>query len=432
MITVNATADATDVLSVEVLHPLEEPPRFFRRLQQTVVRATVMRGAVAFWTVKPNFVVQDFAKLVAANQSFICVDLHQPTSVEIVDELIHEVEKIDSSKRHVFLYLRELEGQTEVWQANSNMPESLLHLKALLFDFNDETAEIWIGSHNWTRRAMIGLNLEATLVLRVGQESQLYQNTKNMLEATRDLCEPFDTRLKKYYKRLQGAVQPAVFFELEGPNAGKLARQEIKFFSTVEGEFASFRTIGRHIYLAVTDTQTGVEYIYNAAITTASDSTNDINSLATSLSSRKQRFAVRQDGRLPHLNMPPEAATVNPAEKATYCATIRIDERLPKSIRVFDPETRDPWVVTSDDPLLERLRQANVDFLMRVSPEYSSSIVEILGKIKMKVPASAAQERLRRPQTRTLAEKRASSEHALFTPKFVEIPPKKSHKKSGA
>jgi hypothetical protein len=37
----------------------------------------------------------------------------------------------------------------------------------LLFWSKDRTAELWVGSHNWTNRAILGLNVEASLVIRV-------------------------------------------------------------------------------------------------------------------------------------------------------------------------------------------------------------------------------------------------------------------------
>lgn len=276
MLQYTPTTDTTETLNIEMLHPLERPSRFFQRLQITVKQAVTMRGAIAFWTVKPNFVVQNFAQLLAADESFICVDLHQPTNIDVLDELLQNVQCHDQNQQHVYLHLRELKGQTEEHGSNTNMPHDLLHLKTLLFDFTDGTAEIWVGSHNWTRRAMLGLNIEATVVLRVPQGGQLYNDTKQMLEQTRALCEPFAPRLKKFYKWLQGGMQPVPFFELEGPNASKLTNEEIKLFSLVEGEYASFGTIGRQIYLCVTDSNEGTEHIYNAALTTASDSAGDI------------------------------------------------------------------------------------------------------------------------------------------------------------
>ncbi len=41
-------------------------------------------------------------------------------------------------------------------------PPALLHAKMLLFWMPDGTAELWVGSHDWTKRALLGLNVEAS------------------------------------------------------------------------------------------------------------------------------------------------------------------------------------------------------------------------------------------------------------------------------
>ena len=43
----------------------------------------------------------------------------------------------------------------------------------LLFWGNDGTGELWVGSHNWTKRALLRLNVEAILVVRLKVSSQL-------------------------------------------------------------------------------------------------------------------------------------------------------------------------------------------------------------------------------------------------------------------
>jgi len=62
----------------------------------------------------------------------------------------------------------------------------------LLFWANDGAAELWVGSHNWTKRALLGLNVEASLVLRLTMSSPLFAAAADYLARMKAVAEPFD------------------------------------------------------------------------------------------------------------------------------------------------------------------------------------------------------------------------------------------------
>lgn len=409
-----------DILSIELLHPLDQPPAFFHRLQQSVINAQAIRGAVAFWTIDPNLVTPSLSERLAATNGFLCVDLHLPTSVEMLAHLYQQMKLTDPTGKHLYLHLRDLEGVTEIRSGNTGMPEHLLHTKSMLFDFNDGTAEVWIGSHNWTRRALVGLNIEASIVVRVAQSSELYHQTVRMLEQIRRLCQPFNPGDAHYYRWLQGLEQAVPILELEGPKAGKLANQEIKLFGTNAADFKQLRTVGYKIYVRVKDTKTKKWSLYRAEIVTASDSAIDIKRLVDGLQAEQQRYVVRQGQHLPHLELP--LTTPASLPPIAYCGSIAIKELLPLNSRVVDPPGEERWISTNDDHLLERLRNYQYPLLAEVSSEYGLAVSEVLTKVKMRLPATLSP----RKTDRSKGNEKPTDpgEQPLFTRKLLEVPEK--------
>lgn len=54
-----------------------------------------------------------------------------------------------------------------------------------------------MGSHNWTKRVLLGLNVEASLVVRLEQTSPLVAAAADYLARMRATAEPFE--LTKVY-----------------------------------------------------------------------------------------------------------------------------------------------------------------------------------------------------------------------------------------
>jgi HKD family nuclease len=416
----------SEILQADLLHPLDAPELFYQRLRHSVVKATTFYGAVAFWTIKPTFVGSDFPLLLGSDKSFLCIDIHQPTSIDLLSDLATQVERSRESRTKgpsIYIYLRDLEGSTEVWSGNSAMPEQLLHTKSLIFDFADGTSEIWVGSHNWTRRAIVGVNIEATLVLRVTQDSVLYRSSREVLEKIQSLCSPFNPRLARYYKWLQGKLQPKAFMELEGEQAGTLTQQEIKLFGTDPSEYGPLASMDSRVCLAVRDTQSGDEYLYNAAVTTATNSPRDITQLQQALHNNQQRFVYRQGRRFPRLELKLDSNEQNPVQQVAYCGTIKVHERLPHTTKVFSVDRNELWVETNDDPLLAQLRVFEQSALVDVGKEYLEGVLDILSHVKIRVgaedPGMLRQERIIRDPVNHLEE-----DAPLFTRRIVELPAK--------
>ena len=121
--------------------------------------------------------------------SFLCVDIHHPTNLEALA-------RMTSSGANVYLHLEKLvKSKRNPHLFPYGMPPYLLHQKMLLFDYRGADAELWVGSHNWTSRAIHGPNIEASMVVTLKKTSRLYSEANSNLEAVRGFCEPMDPNL---------------------------------------------------------------------------------------------------------------------------------------------------------------------------------------------------------------------------------------------
>lgn len=78
----------------------------------------------------------------------------------------------------------------------------LLHAKMLLFWSKGRTAELWVGSHNWTKRAILGLNVEASLIVRLTDSSPLFAAAAEYLARMKGIAEPLYVAKVDFYKAL--------------------------------------------------------------------------------------------------------------------------------------------------------------------------------------------------------------------------------------
>jgi hypothetical protein len=154
---------------IEFLPPFGKSPSLKKRIAQLFSSAQSIRPAIAFWSIAPkdleNITGFKAYKGLRSPNSFLCVDVQKPTIIDYLADLVkHDV--------HVYIHLRRISRRF----LNQNSSVSLLHTKLLLADKSDESAEFWIGSHNWTQCALFGINSEASLAFHLNKEAPLYLN----------------------------------------------------------------------------------------------------------------------------------------------------------------------------------------------------------------------------------------------------------------
>ena len=157
--------------------------------------------AVAYWTIPNDYFGDDLIELLKKKESFACVDISSPTDI---DELC----KLAKQSCNLYFYTESL-----VWDGKNKQPNNrnLLHSKVLLFDLPKNLASIWIGSHNWTDRSLIGKNIETSLEICVDKNSDIYIEIKYLLEKIKQDCEqiipdPFHERIYKITRRQEDSL----------------------------------------------------------------------------------------------------------------------------------------------------------------------------------------------------------------------------------
>lgn len=133
-------------------------------------RADYVVGAVAYWTMPFELFPESFQKLCKNQSSFICVDPSPPTDLKVLCDI----------KDDVAIYLFKYKNDYE-------FKEALLHTKMFYFHLNDgENVGIIIGSHNFTRRALLKGNIEHSVAIEIKKNSSLAKNIYGDLNTIKD------------------------------------------------------------------------------------------------------------------------------------------------------------------------------------------------------------------------------------------------------
>lgn len=404
-------------MDIEVLPALEDPRTFCERLNQSIQSATTLRATVAFWTAEPNLISDRLPSLLSQPDSCLCVDLHLPTDIDQLANLVDQ-------NANVRIHLRKLEGGTEF--RNKEMPAHLLHAKTLLFDLPNDKAELWIGSHNWTRRALLGINVELSAIIQLSQDSDLYRDVKEKLNSIAKLCTEFDQNDIDYYKWLQGLSEDSKpLIDLEGEQAGTLAGSEIAIFGTNREDFKKIKAVASMLYMTISDSTTMKQFLYRTEVVTISQSKADIQALAAQLSASVQRFALRKERGFFRLELP-STPDLSQFLDVKYYLTLRVHEQLLDEFEVREPYLREKWITSAQDPLIARVERSARLLQAPVSDfehakRYETVLAQLLKKVRIKVPIDKAYMLQEKPLT--LPEKRLS-EHDIITPKVIEKRPR--------
>ncbi|WP_165360854.1 phospholipase D-like domain-containing protein [Candidatus Chloroploca sp. Khr17] len=335
--------------------------------------ATCYRGAIAYWTVGPQYVSDVFPELLGRENSFLCIDFALPTSVAMLAGLA-KASGQSLTDPHLFLHLRSFKGQPEVTNAGRDMPQHLLHPKMFLIDRRDETAELWVGSHNWTKRAIGGLNFEATIVIHLLRQSPLYAEALAELEYMRSCCDAFDLEQAGYYLWLQGLVPEHLFFECEGKQVQALSDQRLLLFGGNAEDFTDSDGVhvNRPVYLVVGDSQSGKIHPYKATIRTVSLQQTDIAKLAHGQADiTSARWLYRTDCSLPVLKQhdPEHVAELT---QAAYCVDLQVGEPMKEYLHILSITKKDRWRPDPMSKLKTRLQDQNLFESYEKTPERNS------------------------------------------------------------
>ena len=317
-----------------------------------------MQGAVAYWTVGDALFADRLSPVLSRHDSFMCVDIHIPTDIDQLAQLV-------CKGANIRLFSEEIPTYSD---SDKKEPSYLLHSKILLFWFPDRTAELWVGSHNWTNRAILGLNIETSVIFKLDMTSRLFFDAADYLQKIKSVCSGFDLSKIDYYKDLQRYTEERTVpvIEVEAIDAAKLGGQEITIFGTDDADLRELGTVRRKVYLSATESRgKELEFVYPAAITQVGE-LNSLNPTAGPISFSERRYAFRLGRRFPELLLKRDVSP-SVVGAAKYYVTLQLAEH--DSTLNFDfPMGREGvWRQTYDDasPLLSRMGAEEMSLLFR-------------------------------------------------------------------
>lgn len=378
------------ILNVKLL-PAWSPSSVRAELTAALSRSHLLQAAIAYWTVPDGLLGPHLVRALNDNSGFVCVDLHRPTEVEALASFA-------SQGAHVYIYYEDIPTYTDQGRKE---PPCLLHSKLLLFWSKDRTAELWVGSHNWTNRAILGLNVEASLVVRLRDSSALFAAAAEYLGKMKKISEAFDPAKVDLYKEMQRKISLGLVpvIELEAENSGSHSGATITVFGTDTAELKQVGTIERDVNVALFDPNSEKQELYPAIILQSGLlSASDPSADGISFSPRRHAF---RRGRRFALLLPPKPIDQKVLKTAQYFVTLRLGNLNTAQVADYPPMRTVVFEEMGDEdsPLLERLDPDARKRLFRGKEP------------RVKRPATLLEDV--RPQT--LAERRTLPEHSLVS-----------------
>jgi hypothetical protein len=187
-----------DVLSIEFI-PKICSRNATQRFEESLRKCLHLKSASAYCVRIPlSNKAESILIKKLSNEGFLCSDISEPTNID----WLHYLSKEGSN---IYLHIARPVAERVPGELTTGMPDHLMHSKMILFEMEDY-AEAWVGSHNWTRRAFDGPNIEISLILKIKKHSLIYYQCLDVLSHIKYQCYSFDPSLQDFYKLLQGKV----------------------------------------------------------------------------------------------------------------------------------------------------------------------------------------------------------------------------------
>ena len=347
----------TGITALELLPSATGRIDIANQISELFRSAKTVRASIAFWTLSPEKLTSitggNGIRVLTEKESYLCIDIQNPTNIDHLANLARLGIKI-------FLNIRKLPKAIDPLKISTS--PGLLHTKTLLSDMENDQAELWIGSHNWTVPALIGPNTELSVSLKLSNRAPLYLESKYRLEDIRDnYCQPFDLNRITYYKALQKLIERDTksknVVELEGHNVDELAGQVICVFGTEVDDFAAVSSVNKGIFLSVYDSEEKGKYLYHAKVL-QTGLLSAANPMAKGLVLSERRYAFYVGRTFPHLK-PAEIPDSEVLTHAYFFVNFEIQNFITSNYNLYDSsqftKRASRWARSQWDPALERM-----------------------------------------------------------------------------
>jgi hypothetical protein len=358
-----------DILSIKLV-PEWDSPSVQARLASSIARADLLQASIAYWTIDPALFGHSLTKKISPPNGFLCVDLHRPTDIGALAALVRD-------GAHVLIYCEDI----PTYGADGGKePAFLLHTKMLLFWAKDKSAELWVGSHNWTNRAIFGLNVESSLVVELTDSSRLFCEAAEYLQKIKGICEVFDLSRVDFYKELQKNTDERTVpvIEVEAIAASALSGLAISIFGTDDKDLEELRTVGKKVFLSATEPDRNeTKYIYPAKITQVGK-LNSGNPSEEEISFPPRRHAFRAGRTFAEL-LPKGVITPAVLRSAMYFVTLQLSQPDTSVTLEYPRAKTASWEMRDEEqsPLIRRLGIRELALLFRGKEPRVKQPVEI-------------------------------------------------------
>ena len=228
-------------------------------LKKIVKDAEVIKGTVAYWTWDDSFIETEFGtnyfQALNNKDSFFCIDISSPTTN------IDNVATCARKANNFFIFSYRLKNKKKSDEGDISLLHSkIIYIKTLECHF------VIIGSHNNTKSAYNGINMEHSVLIKFSvktsdQEKELLNSFESELDRIKLMCQKFNLDLIDFYKRMQvvdGGLLPRVVLELNSTELNDISINQtisiITLFNIVKERDANIDNIkDRKIIVAVYD-----------------------------------------------------------------------------------------------------------------------------------------------------------------------------------
>lgn len=353
------------------------------RLNASIARARALRASVAFWTLPPGYLHENFGRLMQQADSFCCVDVHWPTSLEVM------AQHYGKGARGFYLYCKEI-YQTGKLQARHN----LLHTKMLVLDMPGGEAEIWVGSHNFTQYALNGVNLEASVVLTCRKNSGLYRQARAYVEAIREKgeCLPFDPARLAEYKALQrgglgaaGAGEEVEVLPLVGNDILSLRGKTLLLLGDDARELARFGRAEAEkskLLIRAGDLQTHREYLFEATIQ-SSGRIDRLDELSYGIDFTPRPYALRRRRFIPYTAYRSKGFGGEALTEFAYWVNLQLREVVGTGTQLEAVNAPPPAWWVKDQQATQAIRSQMASAKMRAASDPARSNQDLFGNLSL-------------------------------------------------
>jgi hypothetical protein len=344
-----------------------------RRLNELAIHSTKINAAVCYWTMSCKEFNHDFLSALKNKDSCLVVDIHSPTSIDSLAEFNHE-------GANIFLYLFQIVGKTET-PDSKGIPDHLMHAKVFVFDYGTNEIKIWVGSHNGTRRALLGLNFEFASVVSCERNSEIHLKALQFIGQIKKISTVFKQSEIDLYRYIQRVAAADAFIELTDSQATPLKRSSIiSIFGKKDSDYYQLQKVGKKVFLSITNSISGDEVIYKTSVHQSGyldKQSKSSKQKKSPLTFDKRRYAVKIDTTIPLLE-PEQTVSAKIYSDCRYFVTLKVDEAL-VGYDAFEAPTEHLWEDVDKQLYLKGAVQPISDKALVVSEDHEIGLYRIQG-----------------------------------------------------